>query len=135
MSHLSLSTLQSAIPVTVAIAALSLVGFLIFVARKQRLASWVCMACLVANLAICYASIQRLEDVYARISRHESFSGKSKSYLLSQFGRPSSTKPYAFKGQRFEDWIYEIDILGPRVRVQFGFENENVAGAGYAGND
>jgi hypothetical protein len=135
MSDLSLSTLQAAIPVTVVIAALSLIGFLIFVVQKQRLGCWVCMAGLIANLAICYVSIRRLEDVYARIARHESFSGKSKSYLLSQLGRPSSTKPYTFKGQQCEDWIYEIDILGPKVRVQFGFENENVTGAGYASND
>jgi hypothetical protein len=134
-SLFSLSTLQTAVPVTLAFAVLSLVGFLIFAMRKKRVACWVCAGSLLANVSICYAAINVLEDVYARISRHESFSGRSRFFLLSQYGRPSSTTPYMFKGQRREDWIYEIDILGPRVRVQFGFDNEHVAAAGYVSND
>ena len=132
---LSISSLRTVVPIMTGVAVLALVSFLFFVVRKQRIAYWSSMTCLIVSLAICYLSVARMEEIYSRIARHESFSGKTKAYLLSQFGYPSSTKSYSLKGQYFQDWIYEIDTLGPRVRVQFGFQGDKVAAVGYAGND
>jgi hypothetical protein len=120
---LEATCLISGVLIPACLVALAIVAF-----KKTKISYRVPFALLViATLSFGYSYLE-LERIHG-LFFEGNYQIKKKADLLDLFGEPTRTFSEDFKGKRIDAWVYKIDLINPKLAIQFEFDGEDYVGA------